>query len=94
MAFGERVLFEAVLVAALLAADLTVPSQPLEAFRLHLVRDVFRAANFCFRHGGGIVLLILCVYWKEALYTLEIERETVLMSNRYPPLSMKSKSGR
>lgn len=47
-------LFESVLVTALLAADLTVPSQTLEAFRLHLVCDVLRASYFCFRHVGGV----------------------------------------
>lgn len=47
-------LLEAVLVATLLLADLAVPAQALQAFRLHLVGDIFRAADFGFGHGGGV----------------------------------------
>jgi hypothetical protein len=94
MAFGERVLFEAVLVAALLAADLTVPSQPLEAFRLHLVGDVFRGAHFCFRHNGGGVLLIVWIYFCEPLCTLEEMSVVVLMIKRYLPCPMELRSER
>jgi hypothetical protein len=49
------VLLEAVLVAALLFADLTVPAQALEAFGFHFVGDIFGAADFGFGHGGGWV---------------------------------------
>jgi hypothetical protein len=48
---GLYVAFEAVGVAALLLADFAPPPQPLEALRLHLVADPFRAADFCFAHG-------------------------------------------
>lgn len=51
-------LFEAVLVTALLFAYLAVPAKTLEAFRTHFVGDIFGAADFCFWHGerggGGI----------------------------------------
>jgi hypothetical protein len=47
------VLLEAVLVAALFLADLAVPAQALQAFGFHFVRDIFCAADFGFRHGGG-----------------------------------------
>ena len=59
-------LLEAVLITALFSAYLTVPSQALKSFRLHLICDVFRASHFGFRHGGGIfhwfelVVCILC----------------------------------
>jgi hypothetical protein len=46
-------LLEAVLVAALLFADLAVPAQALQAFGFHFVGDIFGAADFGFGHGGG-----------------------------------------
>ena len=52
--FGLRVLFEAVLVAALFFADLAVPAEALEAFGFHFVGDVFGAADFGFWHDGGV----------------------------------------
>ena len=49
---GLGMALEAVLVAALLLADLTVPAQPLQALRLHLVGDIFRGSDFRARHLG------------------------------------------
>ena len=46
VALGLRVALEAVLVAALLLADLAVPPQALQALALHLVRDIFGRADF------------------------------------------------
>ena len=46
-------LLKAVLIPALLSAYLTVPSQTLEAFRLHLVCDVLGASYFGFWHVDG-----------------------------------------
>lgn len=43
--FGLGVALEAVFVAALLLADLAVPSQPLKSLGLHLVGDVLRGAD-------------------------------------------------
>ena len=43
---GLGVAFEAILVSALLFADLTVPSQTLEALGLHLVCDVLRSTDW------------------------------------------------
>lgn len=45
--------FEAVGVAALLLAGLTVPAQALESFRLHLIRQILVGPDFCARHGDG-----------------------------------------
>jgi hypothetical protein len=42
--------FEAILIAHLALADLTVPSQPLKSFRLELIIEELRGSNFCFRH--------------------------------------------
>jgi hypothetical protein len=46
------VALEAVGIAALLLADFTPPSKSLEAFGLHLVRQVLRASKLGFRHSG------------------------------------------
>ena len=45
MGFGLDVTLESVLVSTLFLADLTVPSQPLEALGLHLVGEVFGCSN-------------------------------------------------
>ena len=45
MGFGLSVALEAVLIATLLLADLTVPSQTLKSFGLHLVGDVLRSTD-------------------------------------------------
>jgi hypothetical protein len=50
MAFGHGMLLEAVVVATLFLADLTIPPQALEAFGFHLVADPFRAAYFGLWH--------------------------------------------
>jgi hypothetical protein len=47
------VAFEAVFVAHLPGAGLTVPAEPLQAFGLHLVGDVFGGTDFGARHGQG-----------------------------------------
>jgi len=49
---GLCVHFEAILIAHLALADLTVPSQPLESFRLELIVEELRGSYFCFRHLG------------------------------------------
>jgi len=46
MGFGLDVTFESVFVPTLFLADLTVPSQPLEALGLHLVGEVFGRSNY------------------------------------------------
>jgi hypothetical protein len=48
--FRLDVALEAVGIATLLLADLTPPPQPLQALRLHLVRDPFVASHFRFAH--------------------------------------------
>lgn len=47
--------FEAVLVSTLFLANLTVPSEALEAFRLHLVGKMLDGSDFGFRHFGGLL---------------------------------------
>jgi len=44
---------EAVLIAHLPLAQLAVPAEALQAFRLHLVVELLGRAHFCFRHLGG-----------------------------------------
>lgn len=50
VALRLRVHLEAVGIAALLLADLAVPSQPLQALGLELVAQVLGRADLCFRH--------------------------------------------
>ena len=50
---GLRVAFEAVLVAALLRADLAVPAQALQAFGFEPVVEVFGRTNFGAGHREG-----------------------------------------
>ena len=45
MRFGLYVTFEPVVVSTLLLADLTVPSQSLKSFGLHLVGEIFRGSD-------------------------------------------------
>jgi hypothetical protein len=53
VALGLRMHLETVLIPHLTFADLTVPSEALQAFRLHLVRDIFCRPDLGFRHRGG-----------------------------------------
>lgn len=48
--FGRQVALEAVGIAALLLAHLTVKLELLQAFGLDAIPKVFRGALFCFRH--------------------------------------------
>jgi len=50
MSFRLSVAFEAILVSTLLLTDLTVPSQPLKPFGLHLVGEVLGGSDFSARH--------------------------------------------
>mmetsp|Transcript_20646 Transcript_20646/g.46835 ORF Transcript_20646/g.46835 Transcript_20646/m.46835 type:complete len:249 (-) Transcript_20646:110-856(-) len=47
---GHHVAFHTILIAALFGAHLTVPSEPLEAFCLAPIGNVFWSSPFCFRH--------------------------------------------
>lgn len=57
VALRHAVLLEGVGVAALLFADLAVPSQALEAFGFEFVVEVFGRADLCFGHFGGVTLV-------------------------------------
>lgn len=50
---GLDVAFEAVGVSALLLTGFAPPAEALEAFGLHLVREMLRASDFGARHRGG-----------------------------------------
>lgn len=50
--FGLNVAFETIVVATLLFAYLTVPSQTLETSRFHGIVKLFGGAGFCARHDG------------------------------------------
>jgi len=50
--FGLSVTFEAVFVAHLAFADLTVPTETLETFGFHLVVEMFEGTGFGARHDG------------------------------------------
>ena len=49
---GLCVHFEAILIAHLALADLTVPSQPLKSLGLELVVEILRGTYFSFWHLG------------------------------------------
>jgi hypothetical protein len=52
VSFGLGVALEPILISALFLADLAEPSKALQAFRLHLVRQIFGRSHFCSRHLG------------------------------------------
>lgn len=51
---------ESILVSTLFLTSLTVPSQPLQSFAFHLIRDVLSRTDLCFGHDGGIAWEMLC----------------------------------
>lgn len=68
VALGLGVHLEAVRIAALLLADLAVPTKALEALRLHTVGDIFRRPNLGFAHAGLWVMVVIVVRWSALLY--------------------------
>lgn len=65
--------FESVIVSALLLANLTVPSKPLEALGLHRICEVFPDKQKSRRRVKRLPVAIRCIQGKHTVFRLPHE---------------------